>query len=86
MLLLLMLSRSSDRCWRIRITCSTTLSTSIGIIASIAAPLPAIAAAGDKVAHLLPGHAQLVAHLAPRRVALVMVRAVAAVPLEAAHG
>ena len=84
---MLVLSRSSDRCcWRIRIRISTTLSTSIGIIASIAAPLPAIAAAGDKVAHLLPGHAQLVAHLAPRRVALVMVRAVAAVPLEAAHG
>ena len=56
------------------------------IIACIAVAAPISAAASDEVAHLLPRHAQFVAHLAARRVALVMVGAIAAIPLEAAHG
>jgi len=50
-----------------------------------AASAAADAPARDEVAHLLPRHAQLAAHLAPRGVAAVVVRALAAVPLEAAH-
>ena len=45
-----------------------------------------VLAARDEAAHLLPGDAQLAAHLAAGRVALVAVGALPAVPAESAHG
>ena len=59
-------------------TTTTTTATTTIIVINLAAR--------DEAAHLLPGDAQLAAHLAAGGVALVAVGALPAVPAESAHG
>ena len=70
-----------------RTACASSTGTAIAARDAVAATTTTIVlAARDEAAHLLPGDAQLAAHLAAGGVALVAVGALPAVPAESAHG
>lgn len=73
-----------------RTACTSSTGTAIAARDAVATATTTttaiVLAARDEAAHLLPGDAQLAAHLAAGRVALVAVGALPAVPAESAHG
>ena len=68
-----------------RTACTSSTGTAIAARDAVATTTIDLAAR-DEAAHLLPGDAQLAAHLAAGGVALVAVGALPAVPAESAHG
>ena len=71
-----------------RTACTSSAGTAIAARDAVATTTIIVInlAARDEAAHLLPGDAQLAAHLAAGGVALVAVGALPAVPAESAHG